>query len=194
MRLRRCRRTEAGVQDAALVLVALPEIEPAYRAVRYARALNASVPIHARAHQPSGRDRLVEAGATEVILPEMEAASTLIRHGLRALDLPRDRVLAYVERFRDAMDAAPRGSTVSGTVLPELQNITIAAGGLADQSLQEARIRERFGVTVVVVTRVTGEVVLHPSADTVLRPGDRALVFGLPEQIARLARELTTVQ
>jgi len=184
----------AGVQDAALVLVALPEIEPAYRAVRYARALNAAVPIHGRAHQPSGRDRLVEAGATEVILPEMEAASTLIRHALRTLDLPGDRVLAYVERFREAMEAARRGPTVSETMLPELRDITIDAGGLADQSLREARIRERFGVTVVVLTRATGEVVLHPSAETVLRPGDRALVFGLPEQIARLVRELTTDQ
>ena len=79
-------------------------------------------------------------------------------------------------------------------MLPEIRDITIDAGGLADQSLREARIRERFGVTVVVLTRATGEVVLHPSAETVLRPGDRALVFGLPEQIARLARELTTDQ
>ncbi len=52
-----------------------------------------------------------------------------------------------------------------------------------DQSLGEARMRERFGVTVVSVTRATGEVVADPTADTVLRRGDRLRLFGLPRQI-----------
>ncbi len=84
----------AGTRRAVLVIVALPEIESAYAAVRSARALNGTVRILARAHHTGGRDRLIAAGATEVIQPEFEAASTLIRHALRGLDLPRDRVLS----------------------------------------------------------------------------------------------------
>lgn len=35
---------------------------------------------------------------------------------------------------------------------------------------------------MLVVRRPDGEVMMRPSADTVLRQGDRVTVFGLPEQ------------
>jgi K+/H+ antiporter YhaU regulatory subunit KhtT len=38
-------------------------------------------------------------------------------------------------------------------------------------------------VTVVAVSRPSGEVLLNPPSETILRPGDRVRVFGLPEQI-----------
>ena len=55
-----------------------------------------------------------------------------------------------------------------------------------DQSLGEARMRERFGVTVVSVTRATGEVVADPTAETVLRRGDRLTALRASRQIASL--------
>ena len=58
-----------------------------------------------------------------------------------------------------------------------------AADAHADQALSEARIRERLGVPVVAVTRGGGHVVLTPSAETIVRAGDRARIFGLPVQI-----------
>jgi CPA2 family monovalent cation:H+ antiporter-2 len=174
----------AHAGQAALAVVAVPEVERAHLAVRTLRALNPRMPILARAHHTESRDRLLEAGATEVIQPELEAAGTLIRHALRTLALPREDAVAYLERFRAAMDAAlPEASAAGTATLPQVREVTIAADGLADQSLREARIRERFGVTVVAITRADGEIVLHPSADTVLRAGDRAHIFGLPEQI-----------
>jgi Trk K+ transport system NAD-binding subunit len=171
-------------------MVTLPDIESAYAAVRNARALNGTVRILARAHHPEGRDRLMAAGATEVIQPEFEAASTLIRHALRGLDLPRERVLAYLDLLRKAMAATPSTEMSSGKTLPELKEISVDAGGVADQSLRDARIRERFGVTVVAVTRADGDTLLHPSPDAVVRPGDRVLVFGLREQIAAFEQEV----
>lgn len=180
----------AGVARAALVVVAVPEIEYAHLAVRHVRALNPLVPILARAHDHAARERLVAAGATEVIQPEVEAASTLIRHALKRLALPRDRVLAYLERFRDAMEDAIRFDGAPGEPLPEIREVTVdRAPRLADQSLGEARIRERFGVMVVAVTRASGEFVLHPSAQTVIRPGDVLRVFGLPAQIEAFVSE-----
>jgi K+/H+ antiporter YhaU regulatory subunit KhtT len=47
-------------------------------------------------------------------------------------------------------------------------------------------VRERFGVSVMAIRRADGTLVLHPSADTVLRRGDRVRLFGLPEQIESL--------
>jgi CPA2 family monovalent cation:H+ antiporter-2 len=182
----------AGTEAASLVVVTLPEIERVHLAVSAARVLNPRVPILAGAHDPAARDRLVEAGATEVIVPEFEAASTLIRHALRRLALPRDRVLAYLERFRDAMDAVPASAT-SGEALPVIRELAVDAGGLAGQSLHEAAVRERFGVTVIGIARANREYVSYPTADTVLRSGDRLRVFGLPQQIAMFSKALKDV-
>jgi CPA2 family monovalent cation:H+ antiporter-2 len=172
-----------GVERAALVVVALPVIERAYLAVRHVRRRHPSVPILARAHDYAGRDQLMHAGATEVIQPELEAASTLIRHALRRLDLPRERVLAYLDRFRVAMDDAP-SEAAAGEALPGTAEVLLGpARQLTDRSLRAARIRERFGVTVVALTRAGGAVLPHPPAETVLRPRDTVRVFGLPAQI-----------
>ncbi len=183
---------EAGAGRASLVVVALPEMDRAQLVVRGVRGLSPRVPILARAHSASARDGLVDSGATEVIEPELAAAATLIRHALRKLSLPQPRVLEYLTRFRGAMNpaAADAGAGLgSAEALPEVHEVTLGAGALADLSLGEARVRERFGVTVVSVERPGGEAVVNPSADTHLRPGDRLRVFGLPEQVAAFRQE-----
>jgi CPA2 family monovalent cation:H+ antiporter-2 len=177
---------EAGAGRASLVVVALPEMDRAQLVVRGVRALNPHVPVLARAHHAAGRDALAEAGATEVIEPELEAAATLIRHALRQLAKPPARVLDYLSRFRGAMNPVPaddRGGPGPAEALPEVHEVRLGVGALADLSLGEARVRERFGVTVVSVERPDGAAVVNPSADTRLRPGDRLRVFGLPEQV-----------
>jgi CPA2 family monovalent cation:H+ antiporter-2 len=170
----------AGAARAALAIIALPEAERAHLAVGNLRHHNLHIPILARAHDPATRDRLLVAGASEVIQPELEAASTLIRHALRRLAVPREAVLDYLERFRRAMEV---GDDVPAETLPGVRSVVIAPGELADQSLREARIRERFGVTVLSIERRDAPPILHPSADTIVRPGDTVHVFGLPEQI-----------
>lgn len=176
----------AQAERAALVILTTPESGRASLAVRRVRVLNPTVPILARAHDLAGRDRLVDAGAAEAIQPEFEAATTLIRHALERLSLPRDRVLAYLNRFRGAMESAEAGEGTPAPGLPRLQEVTLGGGNLVDQTLRAARVRERFGVTVVTIARASGETVLHPSADTVLRPGDQLRLFGLPEQVEAL--------
>ena len=173
----------AGARAAALVIVALPEIDRARLVVRHAREMHASVPILARAHDPADAEGLARAGASEVIQPELEAAATLIRHALKRLALPQQQVLAYLDRFRGAMELADREDRGVPDTFPRVAEVTLGQGTLADQSLSEARIRERLGVTVVSVTRARGDVVMNPPAQTIVRAGDRVRIFGLPEQI-----------
>jgi K+/H+ antiporter YhaU regulatory subunit KhtT len=82
---------------------------------------------------------------------------------------------------------SPAGAEARGgpaaDALPEVHEVRLGAGALAGLSLGEARVRERFGVTVVSVERPDGPAVVNPSAATRLRPGDRLRVFGRPEQI-----------
>src|SRR5881409_1427045 len=176
----------AQADHAALVILAIPENDRARQVVRRVRGFNPSVQILARVHDLAGRDRLAEEGAAEAIQPELETATTLIRHALERLSLPRDRVLAYLNRYRGAMESVDSGGEIPGAALPRLHEVTLRGGSLLDQSLREAHVRERFGVTVVGVARANGETVLHPTADTVLRAGDRLRLFGLFQQIDAL--------
>jgi CPA2 family monovalent cation:H+ antiporter-2 len=170
----------AQADRAALVILAIPGSDRARLAVSRIRGLNPDVPILARVQDVEWRARLMEAGAAEVIQPEQEAASTLIRHALERLALPRDRVLAYLSRFRTAMEHAEAAAADAGSGLPLIREVHLKGGG---RPLGETRMRERFGVTLVGVTRQSGEVVLQPTAETVLKVGDRLRLFGLPRQI-----------
>src|SRR5262249_54302410 len=98
--------------------------------------------------------------------------------------LPRERVLAYLEQYRDAMELAGPHPVEGG--LPQLREVTLETGALTDRTLHDARVRERFGVSVITITRAEGTLVPHPAADTVLRSGDRVRLFGRPEQIDAL--------
>ena len=93
---------KAGADRASVIIVALPEIEPATLAVQRLRTINMKVPILARAHGRTEAEHLMAVGATEVIQPEIEAAGTVIRHALAHLDLPKERILDYLERFRES--------------------------------------------------------------------------------------------
>ena len=177
----------AGAREAALLIVALPDVEHARLAVRAVRSVNGDVPVLVRAHGRAESDALRRDGASEIIQPELEAAGTLIRHALARLQLPKSLALAYLERFRGAMESAqvpPAGPET----MPEVREVAVGSDGVADQSLRESRIRERFGVTVVAVVKA-GDVILNPPPDTTLRPGDRVRLFGLRTQIDRFVRE-----
>ena len=173
----------AAVPGAALVVVTVSEREHARLTVAAARALNPAAPILARAPGLEDRGVLQEAGATEVVQPEFEAGLTFIRHSLARLGLPRERVLAYLERFREATETGRAAEAGGFEALPGVAVVEVGTGGLADQSLREAHVRERYGVTVVAIARADGDVASHPPADAIIRSGDRLHVFGLPEQI-----------
>ncbi len=75
----------AGAERARLAVVAMPDVEAAHRCVHALRRIREDLPILARLHQRRHRALLLEAGATEVVQPEVEAALTLVRHSLDRL-------------------------------------------------------------------------------------------------------------
>jgi len=178
---------EAGVKTASLIILALPDGNKNQLAIRRIRNQNAVVPILARAHSRSDHETLLEAGASEIIQPELEASATMIWHALQYLKLPEKQTSDYLERFREAVGTAQTATSATITPLPNVYEFEVDAPPVADQSLRDSRIRERFGVTVVAVRRRTGELVLNPPPDTLISKGDRIRVFGLPEQIKDFA-------
>jgi CPA2 family monovalent cation:H+ antiporter-2 len=182
----------AGVAHAALVVVGLPDASAASAATRAVRALNPGAHVIARAHRTSEADELKRRGASAVVQPELEAAATVIRQSLAAMRMPSATTLAYLKRFRHAMDDAVDQPEIERP-LPEVRELTLTSGRLAGQSLRQSQIRERFGVTVVAIRRADGSEVFNPAPESVLREGDHLRVFGLPEQIRSMRVEAETV-
>jgi len=178
---------EANIQSASLVVLTLPEGKKNQLVIRNIRRQNPSVPILTRSHSRTDHEGLLQAGASEIIQPELEASATMIRHALDYLKLPADQTFAYLQRFREAVGAAQEVRLDTQAPLPEVYEIEVAGPRLADKSLRDARIRERFGVTVVAVRRSSGELLVNPPADTVMNAGDRIRVFGLREQIGEMS-------
>ena len=172
----------AGAGRASLVVVTLPDIQRARLAVRAVRGLNPQGVILARAHGRADARELERHGATEVVQPEVETAAALMQHALGRLALPAGEAAAYLNRFREAIETARAHPAEALAALPEVREVAIPAGGIAGQSLRQARIREQFGITVVAIIRPDG-VLLNPSPDTTLRAGDQVRLFGRPEQI-----------
>jgi len=96
----------AGIMETAILVVTVPDLVTARATVRRARALNPSVTIIARSASLQGLAILREAGADEVIQPEIEAGLECVRHMLAALGtspidsadiLAMRRMLAYTD-------------------------------------------------------------------------------------------------
>ncbi len=180
---------EAGAPDVRLAVLAIPDTVKAALATRRLLALNPQIAVMARLHSRDDREGLLAAGATEVILPEVEAGMTLVDHTLHRLAVPSQEVRTYLRRLREVERPgvrAPEG--ISGTALLQVATVQIVEGHLAHQSLRRARIRERTGVTVVGIERPGEEPHWNPPPEAVLVPGDQVTVVGLLDQIERFRR------
>ena len=107
----------AGAQHAALVIVALPVIHETSLTVRRFRGLNEKIPLLARAHGFREAEDLKAVGATEVILPEVEGAHTLIRHAFQALKISKSSILDYLkscQAFRSSGEGPDAGTVGAG--------------------------------------------------------------------------------
>jgi CPA2 family monovalent cation:H+ antiporter-2 len=90
----------AGAERARLAVVAIPDDEAAHRCVSALRRMREDLPIIVRVTQEEARPDLLAAGATEVILPEVEAALTIVRHSLDRLDVDHSEGRRYLEEVR----------------------------------------------------------------------------------------------
>lgn len=176
----------AFASAASLVIVTLPDADRARVTIASVRRANAKVPILARAHGRPDYEILIRAGATEIIQPELEASATVIRHAFSYLRFPDERVRTYLRGFREAMDVLQEKPPISAGPVPEVRAVTLADSSLVGRSLREARLREQYGVSVVAISRLSGEILLDPPADTILLRYDVLRLVGLTEQIQAL--------
>lgn len=176
----------AGAERARMAVVAVPDFRAAYRCVRVLRELNPNLPILARVHQSRHRALLFEAGATEVIQPEVEAALTMVRHSLDRLGVDREAGRAYLKQARAHWPEALRAEGFTEEL--QVREVVVQNPDLLHRSLRQVRLTERTGALVIALTHPDGREIRNPDPEEVLQEGDRLLAMGEPAQLDALER------
>jgi len=189
-----------GVRSARVVVVAITDPLATRRIVALVRRLNASAQVLARTRYARDIDALQTLGANSVVAEELEAAIDLVTWVLREFGLPSGAVASFVEELRDegyALLQAPPSLALDPWLAELLEQVSTEWVELPESFAPEQRIgalalRRRTGASVLAVER-GGVNTPNPGPDFPLRAGDRLLVFGGSQAIARL-RDLLASQ
>jgi len=181
-----------GVRSARLVVVAITDPLATRRIVALVRRLNPDAHVLARTRYVQDIDALQALGASTVVAEELEAAIDLVSWVLREFGLPSGAVERFVEELRDegyALLQAPPGLALDPWLAELLEQVTtewveVPGGFIRERSIGELALRTRTGASVLAVER-GGFTTPNPGPEFVLRAGDRLLVFGGSEAMAR---------
>jgi voltage-gated potassium channel len=158
------------------VVVALSSDKDNLYVVVSARQMNPGARIVARCSEVAHVDKIKRAGADSVVSPNYIGGVRMVSEMLRPT----------VVRFLDEMMRDKRATY-------RIDEVTIADGSaLAGQSLRAARIRERFGMSVLAL-KPSGSSPwkYNPTAEDELAPGMTVVVLGSSEQVGELRGHAT---
>ncbi len=92
----------AGVRNARVLVLAAVDLISTPAAIRYARKVNPSISIFARAQSAARVEILRESGANEIVQPEFEAGLECVRYVMRRYGVSAQETNALVSRRRTA--------------------------------------------------------------------------------------------
>ena len=163
--LKRC-----GIERARGLIAAVGTDAENVYAVLSARVMRPDLFIVGRAETEDATIKLKRAGANRVISPYQIGGVQIAQTALRP---------AVV----DFMELA----TSSDNLELAMEQVTIVAqSALANRSIVEANLRQRYGVIVVGIQREDRRMEFNPEPSTAIRPGDKLVVLGRPESLKRL--------
>lgn len=162
-----------GIERARGLIAAVGTDAENVYAVLSARVLRPDMFIIGRAEGEDATRKLLRAGANRVVSPYQIGAQQMAQTALRPA------VVDFVAL-----------ATSSDNLELAMEEITIAPGSaLADRSILEANLRQRFGVIVVAIQRQSRQMDFNPEPDTAMRAGDKLVVLGRPHSLRRLEEE-----
>lgn len=143
-----------------------------------ARVLNPNLIISARASHEQAEEKLRRAGATTVLTPYTFIGNRLAHSMLRP----------DVLNFLDVASAFIGGSDLD--IVTEQVFVGIDSP-LRGQTLEEARIRQAYGVIVLAIKKASGAMAFSPAADMRIEDGDVLIAIGERAQLMRMAADVT---
>jgi CPA2 family monovalent cation:H+ antiporter-2 len=186
----------AGISRASAIVVTYLDVPSALKVLANARTHAPQVPVVVRTQDDRELEKLMAAGATEVVPETLESSLMLASHALALVGVPMRRVIRIVQDQRDARYNLLRGyfhgadddATLEDLEQERLSSITLPLGARAlGRALSHFALHAR-GVRVVSLRRGDGKPV-DPESDPPLQDGDTLVLSGRPETLA-LAEEI----
>ncbi|MGB7543861.1 MAG: monovalent cation:proton antiporter-2 (CPA2) family protein [Burkholderiales bacterium] len=189
----------AGLGRASALIVTFADTQLALKILHHARELNPALPVIVRTLDDADLDRLVAAGAAEVVPETFESSLMLASHALVLLGVPLKRVVRRIRDVREHRYSLLRGFFHGGSdeaspdeaQAPRLHSLLLVSGaGASGRSLRELAL-DALGVSVTAIRRREVRMV-SPDPETRLQDGDVVVLLGTPEQLA--AAEIRLLQ
>jgi CPA2 family monovalent cation:H+ antiporter-2 len=185
----------AGLTRAAALVVSYNNSSSALKVIHFAHEARPQLPIIVRTQDDSDLDRLLKAGATEVVPEIFEGSLMLGSHALVLLGVPLLRVVRHVREARDSRYRHLRGyfhgaddpAEFEDESHERLHSVPIESGAAAVGKALGVLALKTIGVEVTAVRR-RGIRGADPSDDLVLLAGDVVVLRGVPEAL-ELAEE-----
>lgn len=167
---------EAGIDKAKGLVAAIGSDAENVYVTLTARGLNPQLLIAARATDEQAEDKLRRAGAATVFTPY-----TFIGHRL-AQAMLRPHVLSFLD-----IASAFKGADLD----LDLEQVRVSeSSSVAEKTLEQSQLRQRFGVIVLAIMRHDGEMSFNPAGSTKIHSSDVLIVMGERAKLNKMEAEL----
>ncbi|MBN8442290.1 MAG: cation:proton antiporter [Thauera sp.] len=177
----------AGILRASALVISYSVVESALRVIHHAQKLRPGLPIVVRAADESDMEKLMQAGAAEVVPEAFEGSIMLASHALALVGVPLNRVVRRIRDIRNQRYALMRGFFHGATDAADgpdaaqarLHSLTVPPGA---RSIGRRLGDLRLGEVEVLVSAIRrrGVRIESPGPDSSIEEGDVLVLLGLP--------------
>ena len=180
----------AGLAKARAVVITFADTAAALKILHHVHAARPELQVVVRTLDDSELDRLLAAGAAEVVPEVLEGSLMLATHSLLLLGVPLNRVLARIRAIREERYSLFRGffhgasdvADAAENLQPRLHSIHLPERARAvGKALSALRLD---GLVEVTGVRRKGARSQRPGPDWVFEPGDVVVLLGRPENLS----------
>ncbi len=137
-----------------------------------ARGLNPKLRIVARASEEGAEQKLMRAGADNVVSP-YNIGGLRIAHSLL-----KPAVVDFIEF-----------ATKSENLELQMEEVRVKeSSNIVDKTLDECGMRKELGVIIVAIKRESGEMEFNPTSSSLIKNGDTLIAMGEPKQLKSLEK------
>jgi voltage-gated potassium channel len=162
---------KAGIMKAKGIATALRSDANNVFITLTAKGLRPDIYILARASHENNEDKLSRAGASRVVSPHLIGGKRM------AQVLKRPTVVDFI-------DIATMGNSL-GLMMEEA--IVGNGSGLIGKNLVDSNLRKDFGVIIVAIKKMAGNMIFNPMPSETLEIGDVIVVIGKKEDLKRMS-------
>jgi voltage-gated potassium channel len=162
---------EAGIKRARGIVCVLPKDAQNLYVILTAKELNPKIYLLSRAEEEASEHRLLRAGADRVMSPYTLGGVRM------AMAILRPAMLDFIEITTSRQSLELR-----------MEELPICDGSpVIGKTLEEAEIRQRYGLIIVAVKKDSGKMIFNPLANYIIQRGDKLISLGEDQNVSKFS-------